>query len=52
MDWSERLYAAVEHLEQSLEGEVDMEAAARLATCSLFHFMRMFEVICGTSPAE
>src|SRR5215471_13817775 len=29
-----------------------MERAAALANCSLFHFMRMFEVVCGVTPGE
>ena len=52
MDWTQRMTAALEYLENCLETEVDMEKAASLANCSLFHFCRMFEVILGTGPAE
>lgn len=43
---------AIEYFESHLERQADMERAARLANCSLFHFCRMFEVVFGLSPAE
>ncbi len=43
MDWSERLDAAIDYLERGLERDIEMEQAAALANCSLFHFMRMFD---------
>lgn len=52
MDWTDRLNSALDYLEQSLDGEVSIERAAKLAYCSVFHFCRMFEVVCGTGPAE
>jgi AraC family transcriptional regulator len=52
MDWTQRLTEALDYLEDSLEREVDVERAARLANCSHFHFCRMFEVVIGTTPGE
>lgn len=52
MDWTQRLTQALDYLEDSLEREVDVERAAGLANCSLFHFCRMFEVVIGTTPGE
>ncbi|NLJ10074.1 MAG: AraC family transcriptional regulator [Treponema sp.] len=52
MDWSTRMMQAIDYLETHLQGPVDMEKAAELANCSLFHFCRMFEVIFGVSPGE
>jgi AraC family transcriptional regulator len=52
VDWNERLHAAIDFLEASLEEDIEMEEAAALANCSLFHFMRMFEVVCGVTPGE
>lgn len=43
---------ALNYLEQNLLNEIDVELAGREANCSPFHFMRMFEVITGVSPAE
>ncbi|MEW6564775.1 MAG: AraC family transcriptional regulator [Spirochaetota bacterium] len=52
MDWANRMKQAIEYFESHLERQADMERAARLANCSLFHFCRMFEVVFGLSPAE
>jgi AraC family transcriptional regulator len=52
MDWQERMTLALEYVERNLYGEVDLEAAAREANCSAFHFYRMFEVITGVGPGE
>ncbi|NLK59978.1 MAG: AraC family transcriptional regulator [Treponema sp.] len=52
MDWTARLNQALGYMEDNLEKTVEIEEAARLANCSLFHFCRMFEVVFGTGPAE
>jgi AraC family transcriptional regulator len=52
MDWQRRMTKALGYLESNLYGEVDLEAAAREANCSAFHFYRMFEVITGVGPGE
>ena len=52
MDWQRRMAAAIDYLERNLYGVVDLEAAAREANCSVFHFYRMFEVITGIGPGE
>jgi AraC family transcriptional regulator len=52
MDWQERMSAAIAFLESRLNEPLDLEAAGQKANCSAFHFMRMFEVITGISPAE
>lgn len=52
MDWTARLNEALGYMEDNLEKTVEIEEAARLANCSLFHFCRMFEVVFGTGPAE
>jgi AraC family transcriptional regulator len=52
MDWQRRMTKAIEYLESRLYGEADLEAAAREANCSAFHFYRMFEVIAGVGPGE
>ncbi len=44
--------SALAYIEKNLTDEIDLQSAAREANCSPFHFMRMFEVITGTSPAE
>ena len=52
MDWQRRMMAAIDYLERHLYGVADLEAAAREANCSVFHFYRMFEVITGLGPGE
>jgi AraC family transcriptional regulator len=52
MGWQERMNRAIAYLESRLQGQVRWEAAARRASCSVFHFLRMFEVIAGVSAAE
>ncbi len=52
MEWTTRLTQAIGYLEDNLDGTVEMERAANLANCSLFHFSRMFEVVFSVSPGE
>ncbi len=52
MDWSERMNAAVDYIEENLAGEVDFNKAADKACCSLFHFCRMFHAINEVTPAD
>lgn len=52
MEWSERMNAAVNYIEDNLDGTLDFKGAANLACCSLFHFQRMFYAILGCTPAE
>jgi AraC family transcriptional regulator len=52
MEWSARMNAALDYVEEHLAGEIDFTEAAKKACCSLFHFQRMFMVIIGVTPAE
>lgn len=52
MDWQERMNQALVWLELHLTEEIDWEDPAREACCSVFHFLRMFEVITGVTAAE
>lgn len=52
MDWTQRLNAALDYLEDTWNSEPDLERAAALANCSPFHFLRMFEVVSGLTPGE
>jgi len=51
VDWTQRLNAALDYLEAS-DAEPDLEHAASLANCSLFHFLRMFEVVTGLTAGD
>ncbi|MBN1189037.1 MAG: AraC family transcriptional regulator [Dehalococcoidales bacterium] len=52
MEWPERFNAAIEHIEQHLEDEIDYNAAAKIACFSLFHFQRIFHVVNGMTLAD
>lgn len=52
MEWSERMNAAINYIEDNLDGEIKFAEAAKLACCSIFHFQRMFMVILDVTPAE
>lgn len=52
MEWLERLNQAVGYIEDHLEGDIDYDAAARIACCSTFHFQRMFSYIAGVPLSE
>ncbi len=52
MEWSERMNAAVDYIEENLAGEIDFNEAANRALCSTYHFQRMFFAINGLTPAE
>ena len=52
MDWQERMNRAIAWIERHLTEEVAWEEAAREANCSLFHFLRMFEVITGMTAGD
>ncbi len=52
MDWQERMNRAISWIDAHLIEEVEWEDAAREAACSLFHFLRMFEVITGLTAGD
>ncbi len=52
MEWSERMNAAVDYIEENLAGEIDFPEAANRAFCSTFHFQRMFLALNGLTLAE
>ncbi len=52
MEWSERMNAAIDYIEDNLTDEIDFSKAAEKAACSAFHFQRMFFAVNGITPAE
>jgi len=52
MEWLSRLNEAVDYMEDCLAGEIELSKAAQLATCSTFHFQRMFSYIAGIPLSE
>src|SRR6185312_6269651 len=52
MDWQDRMNQAIAWIELHLTEEIEWEDAAREAHCSVFHFLRMFEVITGVTAGD
>jgi AraC family transcriptional regulator len=52
MDWLERMNGAVDYFEENLADEIDMNKAARIACCSVYHFQRIFAFAAEMTPGE
>lgn len=52
MDWLAQLNDAMEYIEKNLDGEIDLKKVAGIASCSSYHFQRMFSYMAGVPLAE
>jgi AraC family transcriptional regulator len=52
VEWLNRMTQALEYLEAHLAAEISVEAAARVACASPFHFQRMFLILTGFTVGE
>lgn len=52
MSMIENFNKAVDYLEQHLQDEINLEKAAELADCSLYHFQRMFSYLADMPLSE
>jgi AraC family transcriptional regulator len=52
MDWHEKMNAAIDYIEDNLTGKIDIWQAALLASCSEYHFRRMFSFTAGVPVSE
>ncbi|HYF75135.1 MAG TPA: helix-turn-helix domain-containing protein, partial [Candidatus Nitrosocosmicus sp.] len=52
MEWLDRMMDAIDYMEKHMEEQPDMEAIARTAYSSTFHFQRMFHMLTGMTVAE
>jgi len=52
MEWITRMNKALEYLEEHLTEETDLEGAARIAGCSVYHFQRIFPCLAGIPLSE
>lgn len=52
MNWLNQLNEAINYIEDNLDGDIDYERVARIASCSSFHFQRMFSYMAGVPLAE
>lgn len=47
MDWTQSIQRAINYIEAHLDEDIDYEAVAKEACSSVFHFQRVFGVLCG-----
>ena len=47
-----KMMDAIDYMEMKMEEELDIEAIAKVACCSPFHFQRMFHMLTGFTVAE
>lgn len=52
MDWITGIQRAIDYTEAHLTDEIDLEAAAKAAYSSSFHFQRVFGILCGYSLGD
>jgi len=52
MDWIERLNQAIVYLEERMTEEIDYVQVAKIASCSSYHFQRMFSYIAGVPLSD
>ena len=52
MEWLDQWNRALDLLEEHLDQKPDLEAAARAAGCSSYHFQRMFSYLAGIPLSE
>lgn len=52
MEWLKKLSAAIDYIENNLDGDISYDEAAKIACCSTFYFQRIFSYVAGVSLSE
>lgn len=52
MDWIQGIQQAIDYVEEHITGEIDYAEAAKRAYSSVFHFQRVFGILCGFTLGE
>lgn len=52
MEWLKKLNAAIDYIENNLDGDISYDEAAKIACCSTFYFQRIFSYAAGVSLSE
>ena len=52
MDWTTRMNIAMDYIEANLDGDIDLQHAARLALCTYNNFSYMFLITTGIQVSE
>ncbi|MCK7615888.1 AraC family transcriptional regulator [Roseibium sediminicola] len=50
--WNHRIAKAIDEIDRTLDGPLDVDALSGTAACSRFHFQRLFSAIVGISVGE
>lgn len=45
MEWLKKLSAAIDYIEDNLDGSISYDEAAQIACCSTFYFQRIFSYV-------
>ena len=52
MDWINGMRCAIEYMEEHMTEEISYEEVAKQACVSVFHFQRVFGILCGITVGE
>ncbi len=52
MNWIRQLNAAIDYIENNLDGEISNQEIAKIANCSIYNFQRMFSYIADKTLSE
>ena len=52
MDWQVKMDHALDYIEEHLSDEIQLEAAAKCAGCSVWEFQRLFSFVSHTSAGR
>lgn len=52
MEWLKKLGAAIDYIEENLDGEISYEEAACIACCSPYYFQRIFSYVSGVTLSQ
>ncbi|MBO0457888.1 AraC family transcriptional regulator [Enterococcus hulanensis] len=52
MEWLDHFNKSIAYVEENLAGAIDLDKAAQLAQCSIYHYQRMFSYIAGVTLGE
>lgn len=52
MEWLKKLSAAIDYIENNLDGDISYDEAAEIACCPTFYLQRIFSYVAGVSLSE
>ena len=52
MDWVTGIQKAIDYIEEHITEEIDYETVARQSFSGVYHFQRIFSILCGYTLGE